>query len=109
MAYQDSGMFENKHLSYPKLIVGLTVSGPIFSLFEVFQFNARTSHPLKKVRLEKSGSLYLGCFEGNAWALTVAERGYKNNSPLEEFVSSFFVILKSLHCQIDQKQLCDVS
>ena len=31
-----------------------------FSPFEVFQFYARTSHPLKKVRLEKSGSLYLG-------------------------------------------------
>ena len=30
------------------------------SLFEAFQFHARTSHPLKKVPLEKSGSLYLG-------------------------------------------------
>jgi len=29
-------------------------------LFEVFQFYARSSLPLKKVRLEKSGSLYLG-------------------------------------------------
>jgi len=27
----------------------------ILCLFEVFQFYARTSHPLKKVRLEKSG------------------------------------------------------
>jgi len=31
----------------------------ILCLFEVFQFYARTSHPLKKVRLEKSGSLFL--------------------------------------------------
>jgi len=30
------------------------------SLFETLQFHALTSHPLKKVRLEKSGSLYLG-------------------------------------------------
>ena len=29
-------------------------------LFEVFQFYARSSLPLKKVWLEKSGSLYLG-------------------------------------------------
>jgi len=40
------------------------------SLFEAFQFHARTSHPLKKVRLEKSGTqpLYLG------WLLVKAAR-----------------------------------
>jgi len=32
----------------------------ILCFFEAFQFYARTSHTLKKVRLEKSGSLYLG-------------------------------------------------
>ena len=32
----------------------------ILCLFEAFQFYARTLHPLKKVRLEKFGSLYLG-------------------------------------------------
>jgi len=32
----------------------------ILCFFEAFQFYARTSHPLKKVRLEKSGSLFLG-------------------------------------------------
>jgi len=31
-----------------------------FMPFSAFQFDARTSHPLKKVRLEKSGSLYVG-------------------------------------------------
>jgi len=33
-----------------------------FMPFQVFHFYARTSHPLKKVQLEKSGSLYLGVF-----------------------------------------------
>jgi len=31
----------------------------ILNLIKAFQFFARTSHPLKKVRLEKSGSHYL--------------------------------------------------
>ena len=35
------------------------------SSFYAFQLYARTSHPLKKVRLEKSGSLYLGCKKGS--------------------------------------------
>jgi len=38
----------------------------IICLFEAFQFFARNSHPLKKVRLEKSGSLYLGHSEWDA-------------------------------------------
>jgi len=33
----------------------------ILCLFEALELYARTSHPLKKVRLEKSGSLFLGC------------------------------------------------
>ena len=41
----------------------------ILSLFEAFQFYVRTSHPLKKVRLEKSGLLYLGSLEWTALAL----------------------------------------
>jgi len=34
----------------------------ILCLFEAFQFYARTSHTLQKVRPEKSGSLYRGSY-----------------------------------------------
>jgi len=33
----------------------------ILCFFDAFQFYARISHPVKKVPLEKSGSLFLGC------------------------------------------------
>jgi len=38
----------------------------ILCLFEAFRFFERISHPLKKVRLEMSGSLYLGHSEWDA-------------------------------------------
>ena len=47
----------------------------ILCLFEAFKFYARTSHPLKKVRLEKSGSLYLG--QGFPTGGTRTPKGYE--------------------------------
>jgi len=41
----------------------------ILCLFEAFQLYARTSHPLKKVRLEKWGSLYLGLFASQVFSI----------------------------------------
>jgi len=48
---------------YFHLIAFILSQQVILSLFEFFQFYARTSHPLKKIRLVKSGSLYLGHFQ----------------------------------------------